>query len=60
MTTKKEYIDSLTTEQLRNILNYFSELLIDQSELNFVGEDEEDENKEPGFYCPHSGEKWNP
>ena len=53
MTTKQEYIESLTTKQLRELLDTFTDMLIDQGELNYLGEDEEDE--ETGFFCPNSG-----
>ena len=54
--TKKEYIESLTIEQLRELVDTFTEMLIDQDELNYLGEDEEDE--EIGFFCPNSGSSY--
>jgi len=56
MTTKQEYIESLTTKQLRELLDTFTDMLIDQDELNYLGEDEEDE--EIGFFCPNSGSSY--
>ena len=56
MTTKQEYIESLTTKQLRELLDTFTDMLIDQDELNYFGEDEEDE--EIGFFCPNSGSSY--
>lgn len=56
MTTKQEYIESLTTKQLRKLLDIFTSMLIDQDELNYLGEDEEDE--EVGFFCPNSGSSY--
>jgi uncharacterized protein YggL (DUF469 family) len=56
MTTKQEYIESLTTKQLRELLDTFTDMLIDQDELNYLGEDEEDE--EVGFFCPNSGSSY--
>ena len=56
MTTKQEYIESLTVEQLRELLDRFTDMLIDQDELNYFGEDEEDE--EVGFFCPNSGSSY--
>ena len=54
--TKQEYIESLTTKQLRKLLDIFTSMLIDQDELNYLGEDEEDE--EVGFFCPNSGSSY--
>ena len=54
--TKQEYIESLTTKQLRKLLDTFTKILIDQDELNYLGEDEEDE--EIGFFCPNSGSSY--
>lgn len=56
MTTKQEYIESLTTKQLRKLLDIFTSMLIDQDELNYLGEDEEDEVV--GFFCPNSGSSY--
>jgi uncharacterized protein YggL (DUF469 family) len=56
MTTKQEYIESLTVEQLRELLDRFTDMLIDQDELNYFGEDEEDE--EIGFFSPNSGSSY--
>jgi uncharacterized protein YggL (DUF469 family) len=56
MTTKQEYIESLTTKQLRELLDTFTDMLINQDELNYLGEDEEDE--EVGFFCPNSGSSY--
>ena len=56
MTTKQEYIESLTTKQLRELLDTFTDMLIDQDELHYLGEDEEDE--ETGFFCPNSGSSY--
>ena len=56
MTTKQEYIESLTVEQLRELLDRFTGMLIDQDELNYLGEDEGDE--EIGFFCPNSGSSY--
>ena len=36
MTTKQEYIESLTTKQLRKLLDIFTSMLIDQDELNYL------------------------
>jgi hypothetical protein len=54
--TKKEYIETLSVEQLRELLDTFTNMLIDQDELNYFGEDEEDE--EIGFFCPNSGSSY--
>lgn len=54
--TKQEYIKSLTTKQLRKLLDIFTSMLIDQDELNYLGEDEEDEVV--GFFCPNSGSSY--
>lgn len=54
--TKREYIESLTTEQLRELLDWFTDILIKQDELNYFGEDEVDEVV--GFFCPHSGNSY--
>ena len=54
--TKQEYIESLTTKQLRKLLDIFTSMLIDQDELNYLGEDEEDEVV--GFFCPNSGSSY--
>jgi uncharacterized protein YggL (DUF469 family) len=54
--TKKEYIETLSVEQLRELLDTFTKILIDQDELNYFGEDEEDE--EVGFFCPNSGSSY--
>jgi hypothetical protein len=56
MTTKQEYIESLTTKQLRELLDTFTDMLINQDELNYLGEDEEDE--EVGFFSPNSGSSY--
>ena len=56
MTTKQEYIESLTTKQLRELLDTFTDMLIDQVEILYLGEDEEDE--EVGFFCPNSGSSY--
>jgi len=52
MTTKQEYIESLTVEQLRELLDTFTDMLIDQDELRYYGEDVVDEAI--GFFCPNS------
>jgi uncharacterized protein YggL (DUF469 family) len=54
--TKKEYIGSLTVEQLRELLDTFTDMLIDQDELSYFGEDEVDEVI--GFFCPNSGSSY--
>lgn len=54
--TKQEYIKSLTTKQLRKLLDIFTSMLINQDELNYLGEDEEDEVV--GFFCPNSGSSY--
>ncbi len=54
--TKKEYIETLSVEQLRELLDTFTDMLINQDELNYLGEDEEDE--EIGFFCPNSGSSY--
>ena len=54
--TKKEYIESLTAEQLRELLDTFTDMLIDQDELRYFGEDEVDEVV--GFFCPNSGSSY--
>ena len=56
MTTKQEYIESLTTKQLRELLDTFTDMLIDQDELRYFGEDEVDEVI--GFFCPNSGSSY--
>lgn len=64
--TKQEYIASLTTEQLRDLLGRFSELLIEQDLLDYhTGETTEDDEdfpeeiiSEPGFYFPDTRDKW--
>jgi uncharacterized protein YggL (DUF469 family) len=56
MTTKQEYIESLTTEQLRELLDRFTDMLIEQDELRYFGEDEVDEVT--GFFCPNSGSSY--
>jgi hypothetical protein len=56
MTTKQEYIESLTTKQLRELLDRFTDMLIDQVEILYLGENEEDE--EVGFFCPNSGSSY--
>ena len=54
--TKQEYIESLTVEQLRKLLDIFTSMLIDQDELRYFGEDEVDEVV--GFFCPNSGSSY--
>jgi uncharacterized protein YggL (DUF469 family) len=54
--TKKEYIKTLSVEQLRELLDRFTDMLIDQDELRYFGEDEEDE--EIGFFSPNSGSSY--
>ena len=54
--TKKEYIETLSVEQLRELLDTFTDMLINQDELNYLGEDEEDE--EVGFFSPNSGSSY--
>lgn len=54
--TKQEYIESLTTKQLRELLDRFTDMLIDQDELRYFGEDEVDEVV--GFFCPNSGSSY--
>jgi uncharacterized protein YggL (DUF469 family) len=58
--TKKEYIESLTVEQLRELLDRFTDMLIDQDELSYFGgyfgEDEVDEVI--GFFSPNSGSSY--
>lgn len=54
--TKQEYIESLTTKQLRELLDTFTDMLIDQDELRYFGEDEVDEVV--GFFCPNSGSSY--
>ena len=54
--TKQEYIKSLTTKQLRKLLDIFTSMLIDQDELRYFGEDEVDEVV--GFFCPNSGSSY--
>ena len=54
--TKKEYIGSLTVEQLRELLDRFTDMLIDQDELRYFGEDQVDEVI--GFFCPNSGSSY--
>ena len=51
--TKKEYIETLSVEQLRELLDTFTDMLIDQDELNYFGEDEE-----VGFFSPNSGSSY--
>jgi len=54
--TKKEYIETLTVEQLRELLDRFTDMLIDQDELRYFGEDEVDEVI--GFFSPNSGSSY--
>jgi uncharacterized protein YggL (DUF469 family) len=54
--TKKEYIETLSVEQLRELLDTFTDMLIDQDELRYFGEDEVDEVI--GFFCPNSGSSY--
>jgi uncharacterized protein YggL (DUF469 family) len=54
--TKQEYIESLTTEQLRELLDRFTDMLIEQDELRYFGEDEVDEVI--GFFSPNSGSSY--
>ena len=51
--TKKEYIETLSVEQLRELLDTFTDMLINQDELNYFGEDEE-----VCFFCPNSGSSY--
>jgi uncharacterized protein YggL (DUF469 family) len=54
--TKKEYIETLTVEQLRELLDRFTDMLINQDELRYFGEDQVDEVI--GFFCPNSGSSY--
>jgi hypothetical protein len=54
--TKQEYIESLTTKQLRELLDTFTDMLIEQDELRYFGEDEVDEVI--GFFSPDSGSSY--
>jgi len=58
--TKKEYIASLTIEQLRALVEEFSEMLLDQEMVNYIGEDEDEDcgPYEPGFTCAHTGDRY--
>ena len=52
--TKQEYINSLSVDQLRSLVDTFSDMLIDEDQIGYIGEDDEDEDPD-GFYCPNSG-----
>ncbi len=62
--TRHEYINTLTTEQLKHLINTFYEILQDlEAAQYYEGEQETNENGDttnytPGFYSPYTGENY--
>jgi hypothetical protein len=69
---KQEYINSLSVEQLKSLVDTFSEMLLDQGIISYTEEDEkaeyEDEDidlgisyknlRTAGFYCEYQGKNF--
>jgi hypothetical protein len=57
--TKQEYINSLSVEQLRSLVNTFSEMLHVSEQASYYDAedlcDEDEDYTPPCFFCPHSG-----
>lgn len=59
--TKKEYIESLTIEDLRELVDIFSAILHDENLVYYNGHDPDEISDcgpwELGFLCPETGVK---